>query len=120
MKFMVKLVILVLVLMFPIMACAIGPKIVKHTACWDANSEPDLAGYYLYWRVPTGTWDDTQKTTVTVSPTPCYDLLAFGLASGGYVIAVTAHDNDGNESGPSNEVTWDAAYPDAPKNVKVQ
>ena len=120
MKFMVKLMILVLVVLLPVMACAIGPMVLKHTACWDANSESDLAGYYLYWRVPAGTWDDTQRAGVAVSSTPCYDLLTFGLASGGYVIAVTAYDNDGNESGPSNEITWDAAYPNAPANARVQ
>jgi len=117
---MVKLVVLILVVMFPIMACALGPKISKSTAAWDANSEPDLAGYYLYWRTTAGTFQDANRATVATSPTPTFSLLTLSLPSGVYVIAVSAYDTELNESGLSNEVSWDAAYPNAPANAKVQ
>jgi len=120
MKFMVKLVVLILVVLLPVMACALGPSISKSTAVWDANSETDLAGYYLYWRTPTGTFQDANRVTVAVSSTPSKKLTDLNLASGVYVIAVSAYDTELNESGLSNEVTWDAAYPDAPANTKVQ
>jgi len=33
---------------------------------------------------------------------------------------ISAYDTELNESGLSNEVNWDAAYPNAPANAKVQ
>jgi len=119
MKFMVKLVVLVLVVLLPVMACALGPKISKSTAAWDANSEPDLAGYYLYWRTTTGTFQDANRVQVVTSPTPTFSLLTLNLPSGVYVIAVSAYDTELNESGLSNEVNWDAAYPNAPANARI-
>lgn len=118
MKFMVKLLVLVLVVMFPIMACALGPSISKSTCVWDANSESDLAGYYLYWRTSAGTFQDANRVSVSVSATPSKKLTDLNLVPGEYIIAVAAYDTELNESGLSNEVTWDAAYPNAPKNLK--
>ena len=101
-------------------ACALGPKISKSTAAWDANSEPDLAGYYLYWRTTAGAFQDANRVPVATSPTPTFSLLTLNLPSGVYVIAVSAYDTELNESGLSNEVSWDAAYPNAPQNNKIQ
>ena len=109
-----------MILFLPMMACAIGPKIAKSTCVWDANTEGDLAGYYLYWRTPTGTFQDANRTPVVKSTAPTFSLLILNLSPGQYVIAVSAYNAAGNESGMSNEVTWDAAYPGNPKNAVVK
>ena len=111
--------ILLLLVLLPTFACALGPKIVKHNAMWDANTEPDLAGYYLYWRTPIGTFSDTDRIPVGLGANPLLDLLTLNLPLGQYVIAVSAYDAEGNESGLSIEVPWDATYPGNPKNLKV-
>lgn len=109
-----------MILFLPMTACAIGPSVSKSTAAWDANTEADLAGYYLYWRTPTGAFSDTNRRPVGPNPTPTFSLTTLGLSPGTYVIAVSAYDLEGNESGMSNEVTWDAAYPGNPKNATVK
>ena len=104
----------------PFTSFCIGPTIKLHTAAWDANTESDLAGYYLYWRTPTGTFSDVNRVAVAKATAPTFDLLTLNLPSGTYVIAVSAYDSSGNESALSNEVSWDAAYPSTPKNVLVK
>jgi len=98
----------------------LGPKIDKHIAVWDANSETDLAGYYLYWKIPTGTFSDANRVVVVKTATPNFDLMTLSLPSGNYVIAVSAYNTYGNESGLSNEVDWNATIPDIPKNANIE
>jgi hypothetical protein len=115
--------ILVACVMFGFFASSVsclGPSISKHTAVWDANAEEDLAGYYLYWKTPGGAFSDANRVTVPVASNPSYDLMQLSLPSGNYIIAVSAFDNEGNESALSEEVTWDASYPAAPKVPKIQ
>ena len=119
MKKLLVLVCMVFLLMGSSVYC-LGPKIDKHIAAWDANTESDLAGYYLYWRTPTGTFSDTGRVVITKSSNPQYELLLLNLSSGVYVIAVSAYNTAGNESGLSAEVTWNATIPDAPKNPNVK
>jgi len=69
------------------------------TLAWDPNTEPDLAGYKIYYGASSGTYtanvDVGNVTTYTVT----------GLTPGvTYYFVATAHDNFGNESGYSNEV----------------
>jgi hypothetical protein len=116
----VGIIFLVTVLFLPTSACAIGPMVSKSTCVWDANTELDLAGYYLYWRTPTGAFSNTDRRPVLLSANPTFNLNTLLLPSGVYVIAVSAYDLDANESGMSNEVTWDAAYPGNPKNMVVR
>jgi hypothetical protein len=103
-------------------AGAVGPLMIdKHTAAWDANTETDLNGYYVYWRAPAGTWDNARRSArVPVSLTPTYDLLQLNLPNGNYEIAVSALDNAGNESGMSNIVPFVVDLPAAPKNNRLQ
>ena len=101
-------------------AFCLGPRIDKHTAVWDANTEGDLAGYYLYWRTSEQSFSDDRRVTVGVSPSPSFDLMTLNLPSGVYVIAVSAYNTAGNESGLSEEVTWNATIPDDPKNVGIE
>lgn len=66
---------------------------------WDANTEPDLAGYRVYIGTTPGTYGtpiDIDKQIASFSTT--------SLTPGTYFFAVTAIDNSGNESGFSNEV----------------
>ena len=78
------------------------------TLTWDANSEPDLAGYVLYWGTSSRSYtfsDDVGNTTTHTVP---------GLSAGQtYYFAVTAYDTSSNESGYSNEVVHTIAAPDA-------
>ena len=114
-----------LVFLSVISAFALGPKMVDpHTAAWDPNSETDLAGYYVYYRAvttPVTPWSDTRRSaSVAPSTTPRYDLLQLIGQNGQYEIMVTAFDNAGNESGPSNIVPFVLDLPGSPKNTRVQ
>ena len=75
---------------------------------WDANSEPGVAGYKLYYGTTSGTYthvfDAGHSTTANVP-----DVVA-GLT---YYFAVTAYDADGYESVPSSEVSATAPWPSA-------
>jgi hypothetical protein len=66
---------------------------------WDANTEPDLAGYKVYYRTASGNYgtpiDVGNQTTYTIS----------GLGSGTYYFAARAYNTSGNESDFSNEVS---------------
>jgi len=79
---------------------------------WDPNTEPDLAGYKLYY----GTASQNYSHTIDLGQVNSYQVgnLQDGLK---YYFAVTAYDIDGNESGFSNEVSaqevfpWELFYP---------
>ena len=71
------------------------------TLAWDANSEPDIAGYTVRYGTSSGAYtltsDAGNSTTTTISN------LTDGLT---YFIAVTAHNSAGLESLPSQEVSF--------------
>ncbi|MHB8893999.1 MAG: choice-of-anchor D domain-containing protein [Candidatus Geothermincolia bacterium] len=68
---------------------------------WDANTEPDVSGYKLYY----GTASGTYGTPINVLNVLTYTVL--NLTDGQtYYFAVTAYDTFGNESGYSNEVIY--------------
>lgn len=68
---------------------------------WDANTEPDLSGYRVYY----GTSSGQYTTSVDVgNNTHC---VISGLAPGvTYYFAATAYDTEGNESGFSDEIVY--------------
>jgi len=67
---------------------------------WDSNTEPNLAGYKIYYGTVTGTYD----RSIDVGNVTTYDLT--GLTQGQtYFIVATAYDKSNNESGYSNEVS---------------
>jgi len=70
------------------------------TLAWDPNSEPDLAGYKIYWGSAPGTYG----ANVDVGNVNTYRVE--GLGEGPWFFVATAYDNVGNESGYSNEVQW--------------
>ncbi|MCK4987933.1 MAG: fibronectin type III domain-containing protein, partial [Desulfobacterales bacterium] len=75
---------------------------------WDPNTEPELAGYKIYWGTSSGNYGsskDVGKTTIyTIS----------GLDEGKtYYFAATAYDGSNNESGYSNQVSFTVAEADS-------
>ncbi len=66
---------------------------------WDANTEPDLASYKVYF----GTSSGNYGTPINVGNVTGYTVT--GLSTGTYYFAVTASDTSDNESGFSTEVS---------------
>lgn len=85
------------------------------TLAWDASTEPDLAGYRVYYgtaqRQYSAHIDVGNVTTFTIND----------LADGTYYFAATAYDAAGNESAFSNEVSTDVdgTPPAAPSGLRV-
>jgi len=125
MQLRLKLIFIIILLLFSINVSAIGPKIDKSVAIWNQNTESDLAGYNLYWRIPTGSFNDTNKVQVLPTdkvgthPAPSFNLSILNLPVGNYFIAVSAYDTVGNESGVSIEVPFDASIPNPPSGLGV-
>ncbi len=70
------------------------------TLLWDANSEPDLAGYRLYYGLASGDYD----AVVDVGNLTAYTLT--GLEAGRtYYVVARAYNASGQESNPSNELS---------------
>ena len=84
------------------------------TVAWDANSEPDLAGYRLYRRAYDGTYD---YTTPIWEGTETRATVDVPIQS---AFVVRAFDDAGNVSGDSNEAaTWDGS-PANPTGCRVE
>jgi hypothetical protein len=73
---------------------------------WDLNTEPDIAGYKVYY----GTSSRTYSTPAALGVQSTYTVT--GLAPGTYYFAVTAFNTDGMESSFSNEVSTTITGPD--------
>ena len=85
---------------------ATPPGLFSVSLTWDPSPSPEVVGYNLYYGAASGNYTNTvamgSVTTVTVS----------GLLSGvTYYFAVTAVGADGQESGFSNEVTYQQPLP---------
>jgi hypothetical protein len=68
---------------------------------WDANSEPDLAGYRLHYGIASGDY----SSVVDVGNQTTYTITGLDPAET-YYIAATAYSLSGLESGYSNEVIF--------------
>jgi len=66
---------------------------------WDANTEPDLAGYNIYYGIASGDYSHS----IDVGNTTEYTVVNLD-AGGTYYLAATAYDQDGNESDYSEEL----------------
>jgi len=67
---------------------------------WDSNTEPNLAGYKIYYGTTTGTYDNS----IDVGNVTTYDLTSLPQGQT-YFIVATAYDTSNNESGYSTEVS---------------
>lgn len=73
---------------------------------WDPNPEPEVSGYRLHIGTEPGSYDQSRdagnQTTASVTEL---------VAGKTYYFVVTAYDAAGNESLPSNEVSFTAPWP---------
>jgi len=80
----------------------------KVTLGWDANPEPDLAGYVVYRNVgspgPPYKYDDTVPEDDLADPLNPMVTITGLSEKKEYYIAVTAYDSEGNESAFSDDV----------------
>lgn len=101
------------------------------TLKWEANTEPDLAGYKIYYDTDSGEpyyGDSTNGRSPVVLKlddlkdvsNPEYTMIGLNQDSRWYFV-VTAYDTEGLESGFSNEVsTYNYTKPGTPNlNIKV-
>ena len=109
---MKKFLFVVLLLLFPALACAM-PGISPKKAVWDLNTEADLKGYKIYYGVDLASLNDTNCIDVgNVLEYPLDGITA-------PFIALTAYDTSGNESEFSDLVPLDNTAPDANSTLKV-
>jgi hypothetical protein len=107
-----KTLITILLLIIPVLVFAL-PGVSPKKAVWEANTEPDLAGYYLYWGDAATNFNDTDR--VDVGNVTEYSL--DGIPDG--VIVITAYDVSGNESEISNIVPLDNTPPTAGSTLQI-
>jgi len=74
------------------------------TFTWDANTEPDLAGYYLYQSNVSGGYIFGGGNHIASIPAGT-ETAILGIPEGGWYWVLTAFDTSENESGSSNEVS---------------
>ena len=79
-----------------------GPFTSVHTVSWDANTEPDLAGYRIYAGRTSGVYGSAGTPIQVTQPLTSGTVILDG--SGTWYFAVTAFDDSNNESGFSTEV----------------
>jgi len=93
-------------------------------AQWNTNTEPDLAGYRIYWTQEQGSYSNAfDVPLVNYLPPPQWNLIQTDwLTSGVWYFVATAYDTSGNESDFSDEatVTIPDVSPNLPKSIKFQ
>ena len=71
------------------------------TVAWDANPEPEVAGYKIYYGTRSGSY------TASLDAGGATSILISGLQDGAtYFFSAVAYDASHNESGFSNEITY--------------
>ena len=94
------------------------------TLLWDPNTETDLAGYKIYYKVAQGgeSYDGTGiiegDSPIDVGNVTEFDLTGLDLKNKNYYFVATAYNTSGFESGLSNEVT--TTPPGIPQGVRVK
>ncbi len=95
------------------------PGVSPKWAVWNANTETDLKGYFLYYAdapIPPATeptFSDAKRVDCGLETSWSLD----GIA--GEFIAITAYDTSLNESGFSNYVPFDGIPPDVNSTLEV-
>lgn len=113
---------LALVQLIPALAFAQGTQTIEtcNAITWDANTEPDLAGYNVFF----GKVGEAQTSVTVNAPAtslPCDQTTIVEGAS--YRANVLAFDQSGNESAPTDDliIHWpDGTPPDTPSTFCVQ
>jgi hypothetical protein len=122
---MKRLILILIALTFVFVACqpkpaAATPGVNSSTyqATWTANTEADLDGYYLYWKSGTAAFNNTNR--IRIAKTATVQVLT-GTVPANTVIALTAVDAAGDESGYSNQVPFvvDGTAPSSPAGLAV-
>ena len=113
---MKKTFLITLILIMSYSLCFAVPGISPKKAVWDANTEEDLAGYYLYWSDSndTATFNDTDRVDVgNVTEYPLDGIT-------GKFLGLTAYDTSENESAYSNTTPLDNTAPSSNSTLKVE
>src|SRR4030042_4102323 len=106
-KILVAFPILLIALLFPLFDSNAQIRL-----AWDPNTEPDVAGYQIYY----GTASRNYRYSIDVGNVTTYTLP--GLTQGvTYYIALTAYESANNESAYSNEVSGTVTETISPPNV---
>jgi chitinase len=84
------------------------------TLAWNANTEPDLAGYRLHY----GTASNNYSVHIDVHNVTTYTVTEL-TAGQTYYFAATAYDTSGNESGYSNQVVHSVPAANAAPTVPL-
>jgi chitinase len=88
------------------------------TLAWDPNTEPDIAGYKIYYGSPPGTYTNVVNPG-NVTNTTITDLEAPFT----YAFYATCYNTSGLESEPSNVVQYTVPNPEPPappQNVRIE
>ena len=108
-----KSLLIALIIFITATACSAMPLKVKDTLMWDTvttNTDgslvDDLMGYRVYWRLPSGQYEDFFSTKVGNVTTVSIREVA-GSLKGSYCFVVTAMNNSNTESDFSNEICAD-------------
>lgn len=91
------------------------------TFVWDANTETDLAGYRLYQSAISGQYEYGADHCVETIQAGIETVIHHDVPDGTWYWVLTAFDEAGNESGPSNEIsdTFDTTAPGPPENLLI-
>lgn len=89
-------------------------------AKWDPNTEPDLAGYRVYWSQESGSYPNSFEIPIGEYSETMNTIPTGWLTPGRWYFAATAYDQTGNESGYSSEVYADVpdVKPGSPKTIQ--
>jgi fibronectin type 3 domain-containing protein len=107
----------IIAFLFALLAPAIAGLAATVTLAWDANPEPDIAGYRIYSRTNGGTYATNRFVAVTNGTSGSVSNLSLGVI---YRFVATAYNTSGLESEHSNEVVANLpGTPTSPQNLRT-
>ena len=107
-----------LALLIASVALAYGADQTSIQLAWDASPSTNIAGYTLHIAEQPGSF--TNSVSTVDIPGDTLTAKAVGLENGKvYYFTVSAYNDVGLRSGPSNEVGWTNDYPANPPNLRV-
>lgn len=114
-----------LIVLLTIVGCVVTADIANKIIVWDACPIPcDVVGYRVYFSHDNETQPYTTDRMVDVGMAFTCPMTLIPSAEGANTwIVATAYDQEGNESGYSNEVFFsdiDTMPPDPPQNLRIE